>query len=116
MSQSSAAEVEFELGARTRAAVDAPLPEGQTITYAVGLVNPRWTAYSTRRHVERLDRDGLATLARDHPEWRVLLNCLSTRADQGPPPCTRLDDPDAVWAGPLVATRADAAAAALDSR
>ena len=116
VSRSSAAEDEFELGAATRPAVDPPIAKGQTISYAVGMVDPRWTTYSTHRAVQRLDHDGLVELAREHPGWTVLLNCVLRRIDGGPPPCTRLDDPDAVWAEPLVATRADAALAALESR
>lgn len=111
----SAAEEEFDLGLSTRPAVDMALAEGQTVSYTVGMVDPRWTAYSTHRHVERLDREGLAELATVHPEWRVLFNCLLRRLDEGPPPCTQLDDPTAVWSEPLVATRADAAAAAFET-
>jgi hypothetical protein len=114
--RTSAAEYEFELGRATRPAVDAPLAEGQSIAYAVGMVDPRWTTYTTHRSVERLDHEGLVELAAAHPEWRVLLNCVLRRVDHGPPPCTRLEDPDAVWADPLVATRADAALAAIESR
>jgi hypothetical protein len=114
--RTSPAEYEFDLGLATRAAVDAPLAPGQHTTYAVGMVDPRWTSYTTHRGAERLDRDGLADLATAHPGWRVLLNCELVRLDHGPAPCSLLDDPDAVWAEPLVATTADAALDALTSR
>jgi hypothetical protein len=116
VARTSPAQDEFDLGRATRPAVDAPLAAGQRITYALGMVDPRWTTYTTHRPVEILKREGLADLVAAHPDWRVLLNCDLQRLDHGPPPCSRLDDPDAVWGGLLVATRADAALAALNSR
>ena len=91
----------------------ADRPADQSTIYTVGFGEPTsWVSYDTGLPVVALQFDDIASAARAHPSWRVLIYCASTRRDGGPPPCESISDPSAHLAGGVMSVPVGVAAAA----